>query len=174
MNAEKLKNAIYTYKDQMYRLAYSIMKNKPEAEDALQDVFIKCWENRGKIKIDESLKAYLMQSTRNKCLDMIKKQSRKRETEAIEDYEYEYQNEQNIDQVEQLRIVKELINKLPEKNKTILELREKEDMSFEEIAEITRYSVENIRTILSRTRKMLKSDLMRIVNFERIASNNLN
>jgi RNA polymerase sigma-70 factor (ECF subfamily) len=174
MNAEKLKNAIYTYKDQMYRLAYSIMKNQPEAEDALQDVFIKCWENRGKIKIDESLKAYLMQSTRNKCLDMIKKQSRKRETGSIEDYEYEYQNEQNIDQIEQLRIVNELIEKLPEKNRTILELREKEDLSFEEISKITENSIENVRTILSRTRKKLKEDLMQIVNFERNTVSNLN
>jgi RNA polymerase sigma factor (sigma-70 family) len=174
MDANKLKNAIYTYKDQMYRLALSIMKNQPEAEDVLQDVFIKCWENKHKIKIDESLKAYLMQSTRNKCLDMLKKQSRQKETEAIEDYEYQYQNEQNIDQVEQLKIVRELIKKLPEKSRTVLELREKEDMSFEEIAQVTQYTVENIRTILSRTRKKLKNDLMTIVNFERTSIQSLN
>lgn len=174
MDANKLKNAIYAYKDQMYRLAVSILKNQPEAEDALQDVFIKCWENRHKIKIDESLKAYLMQSTRNKCLDMIKKQSRQKETESIEDYEYHYQNEQNTDEVEQLKIVQELIKKLPERNRTVLELREKEDMSFEEIAKATEYTVENIRTILSRTRKKLKSDLMKIVNFESTSIHKLN
>lgn len=167
MDAEKLKKAIYTYKDQMYRLALSILKNKPEAEDALQDVFIKCWENRSKIRIDESLKAYLMQSTRNKCLDMIKKQSRQKETETVEDYEYQHKSEPNIDHAEQLKIVYELINRLPEKNRTVLELREKEDLSFDEIASITMNSVENVRTILSRTRKKLKEDLMQIVNFER-------
>lgn len=77
MKEKELKQALYNNKDIMYRLALSILKCEADAEDALQDVFVKCWDQRSQLNIKTDIKGYLMQSTRNRCLDMIKKHNRK-------------------------------------------------------------------------------------------------
>jgi len=166
MKQPELKDIVYKYKDQMYRLALSIMKNKDDAEDVLQDVFVKCWEQKKRIEKSDSIKSYLFKMTRNRCLDVLKKHSRKYENEQLENYESMHTVENNLDQIEKLKIVNMLIDKLPEQNKTIIRLRETESMEFNEIEKITGLKQDNIRTILSRTKKKLKQQLEKVFEYQ--------
>ncbi len=165
MKQPELKDIVYKYKDQMYRLALSIMKNKDDAEDVLQDVFVKCWEQKKRIEKSDSIKSYLLKMTRNRCLDVLKKHSRKYENEQLENHESMHTIENNLDQIEKLKIVNMLIDKLPEQNKTIIRLRETEGMEFDEIEKITGLKQDNIRTILSRTKKKLKQQIEKVFEY---------
>lgn len=165
MKQPELKDIVYKYKDQMYRLALSIMKNKDDAEDVLQDVFVKCWEQKKRIEKSDSIKSYLFKMTRNRCLDVLKKHSRKYENEQLINHESMHTIENNLDQIEKLKIVNMLIDKLPEQNKTIIRLRETEGMEFDEIEKITGLKQDNIRTILSRTKKKLKQQIEKVFEY---------
>ncbi len=166
MKQAELKDTLFKYKDQMYRLALSIMKNSSEAEDVLQDVFVKCWEQKKKIGKSNNLKSYLLKMTRNRCLDVLKKYSRKYEREQVENFETIHTVDNNMDEIEKLKIVNQLIDNLPEQNKTILRLRETDGMEFSDISAITGLKQDNIRTILSRTKKKLKQQLEKVFEYK--------
>lgn len=168
MQQEQLKKIVFQYKDHIYRLALSIMKNQAEAEDVLQDVFIRCWEKRHKLKDETKIKAYLMQTTRNRCLDLLKKSSKNQEINATTYYEQSFLTCDNYDEKEKLKLVESLINQLPEINQTILHLRETEQLEYTQIARITDLKIENVRTILSRTRKTLKKQVSLIYEYKAV------
>lgn len=164
-----LKEAVQKHKDGMYRLALSLLKSQADAEDVLQDVFIKCWQNRRQIIINMDLGGYLMQSTRNRCLDIMKKHARKYEgSEGLND-EIIAGGSNQMDYIESVRWVEHFLNQLPEINRTVFHLREVEGLSFEEIQKITNNEISNIRTILSRTRKKLRKQLAQLEELEKKA-----
>ncbi|MDA3867854.1 MAG: RNA polymerase sigma factor [Salinivirgaceae bacterium] len=156
-----LQTVLYQYKDQLYRFAFSIVKNEQDAQDVLQDVMVKMWTNRDHIAITTGWKSYLMQAVRNKCLDYIKRHSRTNETSLTEELQFIDENDLSYQQdvEEELAFVEQIIEKLPERERSILYLKEYEMMDYEQIAGITRLSVANIRTIISRTRKTIKQEL---------------
>lgn len=55
--------------------AYSIVKNKEDAEDAVQEVFIKIWQNKPAVIENEGIKFYLLTATKNTCISLLRKQA---------------------------------------------------------------------------------------------------
>lgn len=161
-----IKTIVYQHKDQMYRFAISILKNETDAQDVLQDIFLKVWERRKAITIDVNWKVYLMQATRNKCFDFMKKNRRVTESIVEDSNKYGYYTDVQTDfeHKEMLCIVEKYISQLSEREQSILHLKEYEQLSYEEFAEIEALSVNNVRTILSRTRKLLK-EKFEYINF---------
>ena len=62
-----------TYADMVYRICFLSLKNKTDAEDAVQEVFMKLLKNQAKIKDEYHLKYWLIRVTQNLCKDIIKK-----------------------------------------------------------------------------------------------------
>lgn len=108
----------------MYRFAYGMMGNEADAQDVLQEVFIKIWEKRNDISIELNWKIYLMQMVRNRCLDVLKKYKRRSEVRILEEMPYIISDDvhSNYEQKELLEWVEMQINKLPLREKNILYL----------------------------------------------------
>lgn len=135
----------------------SHMKNKHDAEDACQEVFLKVWRNLSRFRGDSMFTTYLYTVSRNTCLDMLKKQT---STEEIPETLADRQNTPEDEYIERefQNAVWECLEALDTDMKTVLLLREKADMSYSEIAETLGISEGTVKSRISRAReKLLKA-----------------
>lgn len=145
----------------LYGYAFRILQNQEEAEDAVQEVFIKLW-NLGK-KLDEynSIAALAVTMVKNYCIDQIRKKKHviKEElsvqiignTENDSPYEILETKESDI-------ILHQIIEGLPEIYKNAVRMRDIEGQSYEEIAEKTDQNINTLRVTLSRARKLIRDE----------------
>lgn len=167
MTKEEFISVLLPQKNLMFRMAFSLLKNVEEAEDAVQEAFVKVWNTKMKIRDVKNPKAFLISITRNHCLDKLK--SRKEIAFTLNDAIIENRDNSPEIQTEQSQLVimvRRLIELLPEQQKTVLHLRDVEGLSFEEIAKITGWELNYLRVNLSRGRKKIKESLIKLQNYE--------
>jgi RNA polymerase sigma-70 factor (ECF subfamily) len=145
----------------LYGHAYRILRSQEEAEDIVQEVFIKMWNMGTKLDGYTNTAALAVTMTRNLCIDQIRKKKHFRE-EGIDDNFIKNSDDASpfelIDNRESEKIVSDIIDKLPDIYKSVIVLREFEDMSYDEIAEKTRQNINTLRVTLSRARKMIRDE----------------
>ncbi len=146
-------DALYQYADMVYRLALLQMKNKNDAEDVFQEVFLRLVQYQERILDEEHLKAWLIRVTINCCKKQFNSAWRRKMVSIEEQTEagYEAEYEENV-------VYKEVQN-LPEKYKTVIHLFYFEEYSVKEIGEITGQKEAAVKTQLSRGRGILKERL---------------
>ena len=149
-------------KDKLFRLALRITLNRPEAEDIVQDTMLKAWEKRGQAGDVDSIEAYCMTICRNLSLDVTRR--RERTSISLEESPHDIEDstpgaDEKIEQEERLRKVHEIFSQLPEKQRTIMQLRDIEGKSVRETAEITGMTEENVKVTLFRARKAIREEI---------------
>lgn len=135
----------------------SYMKNRHDAEDACQEVFLKVWRSLSRFRGDSMFTTYLYTVSRNTCIDMLKKQP---ETEEIPETLTDTRNTPENDFIEKefREAVWKCLEELDTDMKTVLLLREKAELSYSEIAEMLGISEGTVKSRISRAReKLLKS-----------------
>jgi RNA polymerase sigma-70 factor (ECF subfamily) len=166
MNQNTFINLIDPVKDKMYRLALRLLISKESAEDATQEVFLKLWNGNKKIKDYANLEAFAMRVTRNYCLDQLK--AKQNSNLKIAHTNYESKEASVHDQLEvtdELELVSQIVEGLPEQQRIIFQLRNIEQYEFEEIAKITKMNETAIRVALSRVRKKIREELLKKHNY---------
>lgn len=152
---------IKAVKDKMYRLAKRMLFDTEEAEDAVQDVLMKLWQMRGKMKKAKNPSAYAMMTTKNYCIDKIR--SKKQMYELNENIT-ETQNRQpdkKLELQDAKILIEKIIDRLPDQQKIIMHLRDIEQYEYEEIEEITSFDRNYIKVNLSRARKKVRQELLK-------------
>jgi RNA polymerase sigma-70 factor (ECF subfamily) len=147
--------------DQLFRLAFSITKNKEDAEDVVQDVLFNVWKKKTEWENIENMKAYCFRSTRNMALDKLALMENNLE-KIPENYDYPMLGEdvqRKIEVEDQINMLESRIKNLPEKQQTIFRLREIEELSYREIAIILNIPEEQVKINLFRLRRKLKEYL---------------
>ena len=159
MDTNRFKLEVLPLKNKLYRFASRLLDDGEEAQDAVQEVFIKLWDKRDKLEGLNSLEAYAMKVTRNHCLDKIKA----RRTVSIEKSKslYTKENEEvsverQIELKDSAKYIKKLIAGLPEQQKMIIQLRDIDGYEFEEIEQALDINLNTIRVNLSRARKRIR------------------
>ena len=138
MREISFRNDILPLKDKLYRLALRITFDSAEAEDIVQDTMIRVWNKRDEWTQFDSIEAYCLTVARNLAID----RSQKLESQNVEltpetqDMPDALTPDRAYEQDEQLRLVHHLINELPEKQRTIVQLRDIEGKSYKEIADV--------------------------------------
>lgn len=160
MDLNEFRIRILPLNNKLYHFACMLIRDRNEAQDAVQEVFLKLWKIRDSLEKYTSIEAFAMKVTRNWCLDRIK--ARKPlyfgnyqpwiENKSDEDPQQSLVNSENI------KLLFSLIDKLPEQQRLIVQLRELENMEFEEIAEIMDMNVNAIRVSLSRARNKMREE----------------
>jgi RNA polymerase sigma-70 factor (ECF subfamily) len=167
MTSEKFKNTVIPFATKLYPMVFGILKNEEETRDALQDLMLKLWDRRKSLDQCTNLSAYILTTARNYCFDLVKK---KRPKPFGEKDEFKILNieEKGVDhdKKEKYEHVQKVIEKLPEKYKTVIRLRDIDGFTFEEIKEMTGLEITYIRVILSRARMMVKNEIEKIYNYE--------
>jgi RNA polymerase sigma factor (sigma-70 family) len=165
MNAEEFKEKVLPVNQKLFRLAFRFLSNVQEAEDAVQEVYMKLWSMRNKLNEINKVEAFATTMTKNLCLDKIKA----RRTVSIDD-QLTINNKASIndnplelsENKENISLVRRMIDSLPEQMKSIMIMRDLEEYSFEEIQEITGLTLNNIRVSLSRARQQVRTELTKV------------
>lgn len=158
MQELNFRNDILPLKDKLYRLALRITLNSAEAEDIVQDTMIRVWNKRDEWKQFASVEAYCLTVARNLAID----RSQKMEAQHVEllpemqELPDALRPDEKLEQDEQMDLVRQLINDLPEKQRTMLQLRDVEEKSYKEIAEIMNLTEEQVKVNLFRARQRIK------------------
>ena len=156
MNQVQFWEIVSPIKKPLYGFAIRMLNDTQDAEDALQDVLEKLWKMRRKLEPDRNIKSLSMTIMKNKCVDMIKLKGRYVSDEAPIKERTVYSSYEEIDMINQLKLQMEV---LPTQQKLIVELKDFQGFSYEEISEITQLSVNTLRVNLSRARKKLTETL---------------
>ena len=149
----KLEAAYEKYADMLYRLALSHLNNREDAEDAVQEAFVKYMRHLLPFSDEEHERAWLTRVTVNHCYDVLRYKSR-RNHESIDDIT-EIAAEEQERNTEMFCI----LDKLPAKNKTVMVLHYLEGFSVEEIAMMLRISVSAVKMRLSRGRDQMREEI---------------
>jgi RNA polymerase sigma factor (sigma-70 family) len=154
----------------LYGYAFRILRNQEEAEDAVQEVFIKLWKMKEKLGEYESIAALATTMTKNYCIDQLRKQKNlvKTEINNLEWRDNESQSPHRLMEIsESDNIIITIIENLEEKYKLVVKMREFDDLSYEEIAEITGQNINTLRVILSRARSYIREEYNKYTNEKR-------
>ena len=164
MNQKEFLDMVLPIKDNLYRLARRFLISSDEAQDAVQEVFLKLWKNKEAIKKYRSPEAFAYTMTKNYCLDRLKSKQASNLKLVHTNFENRTDLEQHIEAKDGVSLLFKLMETLPEQQKTILHLRDVEQLAFSEIAKITNTSQANVRVSLSRARKKIKDLLLKQYN----------
>lgn len=162
MNKEEFKKEVYPLSENMYRLSLRLLNDTELAKDCVQESFVKLWENRSRLKKVNNIQAFAFSIIRNMSVDKLRKA--KRINEFAKNTVIQV-TESNYEFIESKDLIKKIIQSLPRQQRLIIELRDIEEFSYEEIAETLDITVNNIRVNLSITRKKVKEEIIKIYNY---------
>jgi RNA polymerase sigma-70 factor (ECF subfamily) len=161
MKKISFRNDILPLKNELYRLALRITLNPAEAEDVVQETLIKVWNRREQWDHLDSIEAFCLTICRNLSLDKMRKMENQNPSldEAqhdAPDRSYSSNPEEQAMQQDRIRLVRRLINDLPEKQRSVMQLRDFEGKSYKEIAAIMAISEEQVKINIFRARQAIK------------------
>jgi|SRR5690606_7038692 len=166
MTQNEFLKIVIPLKDKMFRLSKRLLISREEAEDATQEVIAKLWNKKEELKKYNSVEALSITMTKNYCLDRLKsKQASNLQLVHSNYLSKEAGLEKTTEDRDHLKWIEKIINELPETQKMVIQLREIEELEFEEIAKIIETTPENVRVILSRTRKIIREEIEKINNY---------
>lgn len=167
MTTEQYEALFYKMRDKLYRYALRFVKESETAEDVIQDVMVKLWQKRQEADSIENLEAWLMVLTRNRSLDILR---RDKEKMVNVDEAYGISDKAPIPDklMEQTDLLNQLnicLDQLPEKQRQIFHLREIEQLSYDEIVQVTGFTLDDVKVSLFRARKHIQRMLSKINTF---------
>ena len=148
--------------DKMYRYAVSILKEGDVAHDVVQECMAKIWSHRQKLSDIRNVEAWAMRIARNQCYDWV----RANRFTVLSDKEMQQTDMTEADHHllvnDQLNWLEKAIQTLPEKQQEIYHLREVEEMTYQDIAEILSLSLSEVKVYLHRARIRIKSYIQKV------------
>lgn len=152
---------ILPLKNILFRTALRITMNREESEDIVQDTLLKLWERRTEMSKINNLEAFAICAVRNLALDRLALHQNKviSLNEDLHDTEDNHPSAyDNIINNERTNRIHNLINQLPEKQRTAIQLRDIEGKSYKEIADIMGISESDVKINIYRGRDFLKKN----------------
>jgi RNA polymerase sigma-70 factor (ECF subfamily) len=161
MKIISFRNDILPLKNELYRLALRITLNPAEAEDVVQETMIKVWNRRDQWNEVESIEAFCLAICRNLSVDKMRKMenqniSLEEADDEATDHSYSSNPEEQAMQQDRIELIRRLINQLPEKQRSVMQLRDFEGKSYKEIAAIMNISEEQVKVNIFRARQSLR------------------
>ena len=159
MTPEVLTESFKSLSDGLYRVAYYILESQTDAEDAVQDLFIKLWNSREQLDTVLNRKAYCTTLMKNLCIDRLRKEQRVQVMEPGPDMAEARRVDEDYDAREKLERVMTAIERLPARQRDVMKMYVFEEMSYDEIAEKTGMTNLTLRVLLSNARKSLRNQI---------------
>lgn len=163
MSVTYFQEHILPIKDKLYRLAHRILKNTMEAEDVVQEVLLKIWQKRESWQEVQNIEALAMKMTKNLALDKFK--SKHFQTNGLPDYvdwrDEAAQPDEITESSDLISLIRQIMNNLPEKHRSVMHLRDIEGLSYEEISEILEMPMSQLKINLFRARQSIRAQLIK-------------
>lgn len=147
-------------KDKLFRLALRITLNPAEAEDVVQDTMLKVWNRRDQWEQIDAIEAFCFTICRNLSLDKVRRMGYQEQSldtgHDPTDHSYTSNPEEQAVQRDRVKLVRQLISQLPEKQRTAMQLRDVEGKSYRDIADIMGITEEQVKINIFRARQTIK------------------
>jgi RNA polymerase sigma-70 factor (ECF subfamily) len=167
---EAFERLMNKYKQLIYNLIYRMIRNKEDVEDLTQEAFIKAFNSLEKFDRQFSFSTWLFKIATNNCIDYLRK--KKLNTFSIDkdmgseddDYQFEIPDsertpDKNLMDVERKKILEEAIESLPNKYKSVILLRHRDEKDYEEIAKKLKLPLGTVKAHIFRGRELLNKYL---------------
>jgi RNA polymerase sigma-70 factor (ECF subfamily) len=148
---EAFETLLAAYQDKVFRLCYSMLGDRAQAEDAAQESFLRIWKALDRYRGDAALGTWIFSITRNVCLTAI---SKRRRTAPIEEAE-----RAKPEAPDRQRDIHRVVRELPENYRQVVMLFYMEDRSYEEVARMLDLPIGTVKTHLHRARLQLATIL---------------
>lgn len=159
MNDISFRNDVLPLKDMLYRLALRITLKHEEAQDIVQDTLMRVWSKRDELGSIGSIEAYCLTICRNLALDRLK--AKANQTESIDSIQIDTPDQggspyEQMLQRDRIELVRRMVNSLPEKQRSCMQLRDFEGRTYKEIAQILNISEDQVKVNIFRARQAIK------------------
>ena len=156
MELNEFKISVLPLRPKLLKYACKLTDDMEDAEDAVQEVLLKLWNNRLELEHCRSIEAFAMTLTHNVCMDLWRKSKDTRPIEGLQSPAPEGSPQQQLEAKDEVELVRTIIGSLPDLQRTVMRMKDVEGYETEEIAQITGCSAEAIRSNLSRARKKVR------------------
>jgi RNA polymerase sigma factor (sigma-70 family) len=165
MDLEAFQNRVLPAKNKLFRFALRMLGNHDDAQDVVQEVFIRVWNGREQMDQIQNMEAWCMRITKNLSLDRLRSIQRKG-TDSLEK-SYDVQHADGTPDIktelgESMQHVSQLIAALPEKQRQVIHLRDVEGYTYNEICDILELDMNQVKVNLFRARNAVREKLMKI------------
>lgn len=165
MTADTFKKIFLPYHKKLYGIAYRMVENQPDAEDIVQETYMKLWQKRNDTEHIENIESFAVAVLKNACFDFLRKM--KPETVELSALSQKISFlETQIEDKEKLQYVETIVKQLPERQQQLIRLRHYEELSDKEIEKLTGLKTGNIKVIISRARKTIKEQFFKLYKYE--------
>ncbi len=168
MTSTEFKQQVFPIGKKLFHFARLLLNNEAEAQDAVQETYLKLWKIKDRLAALNNVEAFAMKMTKNWCLDRLKA----KKPLLVESYSDGFDSEPDsnnpyteLETADKLTRFNSMMKLLPEQQQVILQLRDVEGYEFEEIAEMTGMNLSAIRVNLSRARKKIRESLIKMENY---------
>ena len=164
MSPQEFKERFMPYHRMLYRVAFGFTGNVQDAEDLLQDTFMRMWQKRELLTSEHVNEAYLIIMMRNLHLDRLRMKTPDTSIplESVCMPSDQNRPDDKAERRNEAFLMKELIEHLPQKEKDIIRMYLLEELSYEEMEACTGMKQGNLRQIVLRTRNKLKEQFTKI------------
>ena len=151
---------ILPLKNDLYRMALRITMNAADAEDVVQETMMKVWNRRDQWEQIESIEAFCLTICRNLSLDKVRRMDN--QTQSLDaaydpkDLGVSSNPEEQAIQSDRIRLVRQMISQLPEKQRSCMQLRDMEGKSYKDIATILDITEEQVKVNIFRARQTIR------------------
>ena len=160
MKTISFQSDILPLKNELYRMALRITMNAADAEDVVQETMMKVWNRRDQWNQIESIEAFCLTICRNLSLDKVRRMDN--QTQSL-DAAYDPKDqgvasnpEEQAIQSDHVRLVRQMINLLPEKQRSCMQLRDMEGKSYKDIATVLDITEEQVKVNIFRARQTIR------------------
>ena len=162
MDIKQFTSEILPFKNKLYRFALRIVGNAAEAEDVVQEVMIKLWNQRAKLHEYSNLEAWCIRVTKNLSIDKTRSKHYKMGIipDGFDIVANQFSPHQNTETEDTMQRIKKMINALPDKQREVMHLRDIEGLSYKEIEAELEIPMNQVKVYLFRARKFVKHQLI--------------
>ena len=164
MSTQIFQQQVWPLRERLYRVAFRLLGERAEAEDVVQEAMIKLWERREELATIKNVEGWCIRIVRNHGIDRYRSRKRRSSSGLEQAAELADPTPDPSAQLQtrdmQTRIHR-LIQQLPEQRRMVIQLREIDGMSYREIADQLKISLDQVRTDIHRGRVALRAALLK-------------
>ena len=167
MDAESFKRMFLPCHSKLYGVAYRLLENEEDAEDLIQEAYLKLWSKRNELTVISNPEAFAVTLVKNMCYDLLRsgKYALVRQNVPLSEAQNAFPTD-NQEIQEDAQVVKAIVARLPLQQRQVVTLRDVKGCSYEEVERLTGLNSVNVRVLLSRARKKIREEFKKWNGYE--------
>ena len=162
MTPERFTQDYLPLKDDLYKVAFYILESGVDAEDAVQDLYLKLWDAGDALDTIRAPKAYCISLLRNICIDRLRRYKPEREEKIPQQAADDSLQDERMSERQKIDAAIKQMSSLSDSERIVLKLKVFDDLSYEEIQKLTGLSQLSMRVHLSNARRKIRKAIERI------------